>query len=443
MSSHMFVRIFAISAALSLLGEAGAEGPSRVVVDVTPDGSPAEVLELLGDALGAQMEADVLGVDAFLERGAGNWAVTAPASLERCGTEPVTTEDIQLSMAEIEQAMYSLEYGEAQIALVALADRLCNAVEPLSADLLARIPYLQGISRFYAQDPAAARSLFRRAVELQPALAWDETFAPEPRQLFLAALSDTVQSSRTVVVLDGVERPPRLVLDGAVVSADRSEVLLLGERHLLQVGGDDGQVFTFTLDTGQAERVHIVGATRVRTGLAGIPDDPVAFDAVVAVAAERGYSEVLVRAPGSEELWRYNDIERSWSRVSLVLGQRLASARRTQAAGSVLLGVGAAVAITGAVIGGTNHARGQDVAGEMFGPDGELSGGLYDLYNEDYERYRHDMQVGWALMVAGGVVAAIGGPLLIQGRCAQNAAQQDSGVAVLPTPGGVVVAGRF
>jgi type V secretory pathway adhesin AidA len=206
-------------------------------------------------------------------------------------------------------------------------------------------------------------------------------------------------------------------------------------------------VVTLPLSTGESERIHLVGPGRVRAGLAGIPDqDPVAFDALVAVAAARGYSEVLVLQQGSaDEVWQYNDIVRSWARVSLVLDKRLARARKVQTAGGVMMGVGAAVAVTGAVIGLTSYDRGRDTAAAMTTADGQVSAGLYDLYVADYERYRSDTHTGWALLVAGGAVMSVGIPLLTHGAGQQRAAQDDRTAAVRfsPSVAGFTLSGRF
>ena len=446
MSRFGLLMVAAIALVVVLPVRADDGAPARVVVRVDPLQVDAEILPLLQGSFGARFSADVLGVEPFLDQGAGSWAVTAPASLVDCGADPVTVAELETALAQVERMMQSLEYGDAALRLTTIEERLCGATDPVPAAMLARIPYLQGIIRFYSQDAAAARVLFREAVERQPEMAWDDAFPPEPQQLFLTALSDAVRSSRTTLVVSTEERPAPLLVNGREVPPDQAEVVLVGEQHLVQVGGEAGRVTTLALSTGEAERVHLVGPERVRAGLAGIPDqDPVAFDALVAMAAARGYSEVLVLQQGaSDEVWQYNDIVRSWTRVSLVLDKRLARARKVQVVGGVMMGVGAAVAVTGATLGLTNYDRGRETAAAMTTADGQLSAGLHDLYVQDYERYRTDTNTGWALLVAGGAVMGVGIPLLTHGVGQQRASEDGSvAVEVRPSGTGFTLSGRF
>lgn len=434
-------------AALALVGTT-ASASTRLVINGTDAGDDA-VLTAVRAGLGQDLSADVLDLDEILDEGTGPWRVTFPGILEGCGTDGATLEQLEADLAKAEGWMTDLEYGEAQVLLEDLDARLCAVDEPLPAEMVSRVPYLLGVVLAYRGEPDKARVHFTRAVEREPDLAWDSDFPPDPQQLFLSAATDAVRGKSATFELDPTTTPGEVWIDGEPLPATGGPATLLGRRHLLQIRLDDGTVTTWTLVVDDQGALTLLHDRRAREGVTATPREPLgalAFGALASAAAQRGYSEVLVvQEEDPREVWRFDPVDRAWSRVSLVLDQQLARARRFQAAGSALMGIGVAAGVAGGVIAGTSARRGNEVLDEMRGPDGELSAGLYDLHIDEYEGYRKDSIVGWVMMGAGVAVAAVGVPLLVRGAHEGRAARPGAAVGlwVGPSGGVVAVSGRF
>ncbi len=424
-------------AALALAGGAAA-GSARLVVDASGEGDAEAQITQLRDAFGEPFEADQAPVEGALDYGFGPWGVTPPATLQQCSAQPLDAGELGATLADVEALMLSLEYGDATARLATLESRLCAATDPLEAAQVARVPFLLGICRFYAGDEASAKAAFLRSVERFPDLAWDDNFPPAPQRVFLTALGAALHSPRTELELRVSDRPDRVWVDGISVAADLIAVTLIGTDHLLQVATEGGAVATLSLQTAEASHIALVGPRRVRAGLLESPETDegqMAYSLLRVAAHRRGHSEVWVlQRPLPEIAWRYNDLDRRWSRVSLVLGQRLAQARRLRTTGGMLLGVGTAVALSGAAIGFTNHSAGMDLLDEM-----DTDAGMYDILVDEYEAHRKGMAAGFAMLAVGGALVGAGVPFLIQGERVERSTVEDARLAVTAGPDGVYV----
>jgi len=429
--------VTALTFAMVGLARAEETVPARLVVDASGSGDPAAFLEQLRDAFGDAFEARVVGVESALDYGFGPWAVSSPATLQQCSAEPLSGAELDAAIAEIESLMLALEYGDATARLAMLESRLCAATDPLSPDTASRVPFLLGICRFYAGDEESARAAFLRAVERRPELEWDPDFPPAPQQVFLKALGAAIRSPRTVLELG--ERPLKLWIDGIEIPGDAADVALVGTRHLLQASRGDGHVATLELHTGEADRVALLGPRQALAGLLESPeteDGEIAFGRLVVAAHRLGHAEVIVmQSPRPDLAWRYNDVERRWSKVSLVLGHQLAQARKTRTAGGMMMGVGATLAFTGAAIGATSHAHGKALLDDM-----EQDAGMYDMLIDEFEAHQRGTAIGFGVMAVGSALVAVGIPFLIQAARVEKGALEDARLTVLPSDGGVYVA---
>jgi len=411
---------------------------ARVVVDATGTGTADEILTQLRDAFGDTFDAQVMGIEQAMDYGFGPWAITSPATLQQCSAEPLSVVELDEAIGEIESLMLALEYGDATARLAHLESRLCAASDPLPDVTAARVPFLLGICRYYAGDEDSARAAFLRAVERLPELQWDPDFPPAPQQVFQRSLSDAIRSPRTALQVDEVDRPLRLSVDGVAVDADCTSVPLVGPTHLLQLDRGDGQIVTLMLHTGEAERIKLLGPRQARAGLLESPqteEGGLAFGRLVVAAHRLGYAEVLVQqTPRPELVWRYNDVERCWGKVSLVMGHQLALARRARTTGGVFMGFGAALALSGAAIGITSREHGQELFDEM-----QQDSGMYDLLIDEYEAHRRGTVAGFTVMGIGFALASAGIPFIAHGARVEKGALNDARLTVAPSPEGVYV----
>jgi len=416
-------------------GTAWAAPQARLVVDLPGDSDPDAVLEHLRESFGERFDARVADVPGALERGFGPWGVMAPAELASCGADPFGLEQAQAALSEAEGLMQALEYELALRKLQELDGRLCGITEPLPAEVYARVPFLRGVIHYYGEQPVAAREAFRDAVLRQPEMEWDATYPPDPQQVFLDGVADAYRSDRVVLALDAVDRPERLLVDGAEVAPSAAEVELLGTDHLIQVGSGDA-VATVVLHTGGAERVALVGPKYVAQGLTLDPaseQGAAAFAVLAAASMGAGHRDVVVlSSPSAESAWQYDDIDRTWTSVSLVLSKKLAEGRKVSGIGGALVGVGSALAVTGAIIGVSNYTKGTELRGEM-----EADAGLYDHNLDQYGSHQAGSGAGYVLLGIGSALAAVGVPLLIRGQGIQSKAIEETRVAVVPVDGGV------
>jgi len=433
--SHLLIAVVALGVAGHCLAQTAWP---RLVVDASGAGDPAAQLTQLRDAFGDPYEARHAQVEQALDYGFGPWGITPPATLQQCSAQPMSAPELSQKIAEVEALMLALEYGDATARLATLESRLCAASDRLEATQVARVPFLLGICRFYTGDEMSAQAAFLRAVERYPELSWDADFPPAPQQVFLVALSAALRSPRTTLELRTTDRPAKLWVDGIEVGAEQQTVTLIGTQHLLQVAEEEGATATLLLQTAEAQRIALVGPVRVRAGLMESPETEegqMAHGLLVVAAHRRGHSEILVlQAPLPELAWRYNDVDRRWTKVSLVLGKQLVQARRLKTTGGILLGVGAALALSGAAIGFTHQSAGLDLLDEM-----DRDAGMYDILVDEYETHRQGMVAGFAMLAVGGALVGAGVPFLIQGDRVERSTVNDARLAVTASPEGIFV----
>ena len=419
------------------------EPPPRLVVDVSGSGSTETILGHLRSAMGESFDARVGGVEDAIDLGLGPWGLSQPGVMEQCTAEATTTAQLTADLKKVEALIHELEYNEARQRIEAVDGLLCGVTDPLTSDLLVRIPFLMGVILYYSNEHDAARDSFCAAVERRPDMDWDATFPPDPQQIFLDSVADAVRSSRTRLALPAGDRPDQLFIDGIEVTADLWEMELVGTTHHVQIGRG-GQLLSAQLDTGGAEDISMFGPKGLEAGLALTPDTEAGaqtFGALVTAAQLGGHSEVWVLShPQPDQAWRYNDIDRTWERVSLMLGRQLSRSRNAQRAGGALVGVGAALGVTGVIVGLSNYAQGMELQTSMLSDPG-----LYDAHMDEYQARQNGSAVGYVVMAVGGGLVATGIPLLIHGSKLQRAAIDDGGVAVTitPTGNGLFLTGRF
>jgi hypothetical protein len=432
----------------SLVVAPGASAATRLLVNGT-DADAETALAAVRRGLGADYQADVSTPADLLDQGFGSWLVTWPAQLDACPGEPAGLDELSQTLERAEGLMMDLDYGEAQVLLEDLDARLCAATDPLPAAMASRVPFLLGMVLAFRGDDDRARQQFLAAVERQPDLAWDTNFPPDPQQLFLTAATDAVRGVDSTLVLGAAPGGAEAWIDGNPLPIDGEGLPLRGERHLLQLRETDGTVRGAILVVGASGGLSVVSVDDVTEVLDREPRAARAqraFQALAATALQRGYGEVLLlQSATAATVWHFDEIDHTWSEVSLVLEQQLTRGRRLQAAGSAMLGVGGAIAVVGGVIAGSSAGRGREVVESMTGANGEISAGLYDLHIEEYEGHRRDVTAGWVMLGVGAAVAGVGLPVLIQGtkESRKGAAQASIGGLITPETLVFAVHGRF
>ncbi len=211
-------------AALLLPAAALAADPLVVSED------PAEARAFLDRKLGDEAP-DVQGIpDA--NRIAGVWVLgTVPDSL--CPTPSVTAADVAERLAHAQERIDELEVEAGLAALTGLRAQLGCMTEPVDAEGLWTLHFLEAVAASYAEgDPEPS---LRRALAIRPGQAYDDSYPPELREAYLEAQERALSSGRANVATSAAELA---WLDGVALAGGVTPVTP-GE-HLLQIRGTDG-----------------------------------------------------------------------------------------------------------------------------------------------------------------------------------------------------------
>ncbi len=426
---------FALLCCLFLVGIPGLarSAPGTMVVDLSGDAMAARQ-SLLEEIYGASFAPQPMAAAQALDMGTGPWAVSPADALLSCDASPASGAQLRQSLDTIETHMLALEYGEALPLLTALEAQLCAASEPVPAELLSRIFFLQGVALTYDDQPQGALSAFGEAIRLHPPLAWDDNFAPRPRSLFDEAATAAAQQATGSVRVDGDDRPARLFFDGVeVVAGDQILVAPVG-RHLLQLEGT-GIFITRWLEVREGPEVQLLGPDQLQRQLEAAPPSR-AFDRLVEVAHQRGLTRIVVlRNAYAPVVWSYDNVQAEWTPITWAHHLKQRRARKTRTAGGIVLAIGGALTVGGAAAGITHYNQGYALIDEM-----QQDLGLYRLLIDEYEANRRGSRAGFTVMAVGGALLAAGLPMILHSsQVLRGTKQHELAFTIAPSPGGLSI----
>ena len=210
----------------TLLAPAAAVAADPLVVSEDPTAARAFLDRKLGEDA-----PDVSGLPDS-NRLAGLWILgTMPDGF--CPTPSVTGADVSERLAHAQERIDELEDEAGLAALTGLRAQLGCMSEPVDAEGLWTLHFLEAVAASYAEgDPEPS---LRRALAIRPGQAYDDSYPPELRDAYLQAQESALSSGRAMVVTSAVELA---WLDGVPLGKGVTPVTP-GE-HLLQVQGSDG-----------------------------------------------------------------------------------------------------------------------------------------------------------------------------------------------------------
>ena len=130
----------------------------------------------------------------------------------------------------------TLETAAAKVTFDEAVDNLACADSIVEREILGTLYMLRGLAQFYEGGEASARQDFRRAVTVNPGIEWDDSYPPEPKQVYLKAREDIYLQGRgrvEAVFLPG--EVLQVVVDGQSVAAGQPGGLDVNPGyHLLQ-----------------------------------------------------------------------------------------------------------------------------------------------------------------------------------------------------------------
>jgi hypothetical protein len=264
-----------------------------------------------------------------------------------CDGKPATNLELRESVARIEGRVSYQQFPEAARELKAAKAAFTCLAEPAEASLGARLFFLDGLHAQLTDDVALARAAFERALLFSPALRWDESYPPEQRALFDAAVAAHGRFPRANLLVVGGAGESTLSVDGRVTRVDTAVSLPVGI-HLIQVLEPDVSTFEEQIHPSVATALvlpgHIADATVEQAG------DPAGQRLLTAFVEHADVDAPEAYVWSGTETWRVTD---AWEPLS---PQRTSWKTRADMRSDRLLWGGGAAAVTGAATMGVGAA---------------------------------------------------------------------------------------
>lgn len=357
------------------------------------------------------------------------------------GTATAASMEAGLEVA-LQHVLY-VRVEEAAAALEQLESMLPCVSEPIAGQTAARIFFLQGVALAYVDRDDQAREAFRQALVVYPQLDWEARFPPGPELVFRDAIQAALRSEKArISVVPGVADSGEVWVDGEAVAAEGADLSVAAGRHVLQWRTADGTFATRVLDVAVGDEVTVFArgdvATAALNGAGCGPCRQAAADALTRLAEEVGLVEIHLAELGAVDMLHTFDLGGgTWRRTDEGAVARRLRNRRLQDVGKVTMLAGGAMALTGAVLGITGHARATQLA------DGAADFETQEQFDESSRQYansRVQSYLGFTLAGVGGAAVVLGVPLANAGR--GKGAGALAGEWIL-APGGLGVQGRF
>ncbi len=359
------------------------------------------------------------------------------AEVRSCQGEPVDSATFGGLVDQVADQVLMMEYLEAVTALDAVDEALPCLVEAPPTTVLGSYHVLRGIVAFYAETPEAATDRFEEGLLVSPFLQWDETWPPQVRPAFDAAVVGALTAGTAFLSISTrLTSEGTMWLDGLEVDPRTRTTTLYEGAHLLQWRDPEGTLTSWLATVGQGDSLQAVhrsdAVDLVLTGQAEKPLADHARERVLAPVEREVGGRLVVAQPWEVVLFHEYDAAfgRWWLTDLARLQERRASGRRMRAAGGVMLGVGLAASLAGgitAAAAGREARRSYDVIfPETLEADGSLvdegSTADRDLLGSWYTWRRDVASAGAGISIGGGTVAIAGIPLVVEGNRRATAA---------------------
>jgi hypothetical protein len=354
------------------------------------------------------------------------------AALRSCAGAPLDGEDFAARVDAVAGQVLMMDYLAASGALAELeADVPCLADAP-PPPVLGGYHILRGLVAWYAETPEIAADRFEEGLLVSPFLQWDDTWPPQVRPSFDAALAGALTAGTAFLsISESITARGPLWLDGLVVDPRTRTTTLNEGTHLIQWKDEAGRLTSWVAHVGDGSSLELVHRDDAVAALLSGRAEPEltahAHARVLAPVEREAGSRMFVAQPWEVVLFHEFDAAagRWWLTDLAALESWRASGRRLRAGGVGMLIGGAATLLAGAVVGGLGRAWSNDVYDDIFPGDVERADGsllsfgsaadLSDL-SAEYGYARDMANAGVGIAVVGGVITIGGLPLAIGGH---------------------------
>jgi hypothetical protein len=422
-----------------------AEVPALAVWLGSSAADQAEVGAALAEFDPAVMVDELVPLGALLGGGTQGLPLVAAGveAREGCAGTPFAADDYRAGIGEADRALLEMEDPR-----------------PLTSSLLASWPCLDSVlppeelvfPAFFAGSYQVVApneevgETFDQIFAVTSTFPWDPSLPPTIQAAYQDARERVWQLGRgkmKVVVPDGWS----VWVDGTLLESPADGFDVPPGRHLVQASADEAPVVGLVVTT-RADTEALVVASGLLDGLEPTTGGASGLlsDLLVGLQAEGRRVDYVVALGDPTTVFRWDGETGATSQVISSAGLHRSGAagapggRRT--AGTVMIGVGAATLVAGAVIAGVTFGKGQPYS-EMIGADA----GYDDLYRGVAEDYQTGNQVGWGVAVAGGAILAAGIPLaaIAPRKFQDESATSDTTLSIQVSPAGARfgLSGRF
>jgi hypothetical protein len=343
--------------------------------------------------------------------------LVGPGRVDRCTSSPATNADVRAAAEVAEGSMAFMEYDRAVEDLDAAYQTLGCLIEAVDAEVASRILFLRGVALYNSGDADGARTAFRQAHLFDPALTWDDNYAPDPLAQFEAArMALSGAPDLALRVIPGAETA-QVHVDGRRIGG---EVTLSQGDHLVQVGGTTVATVHLHLEAG--EPATLLMPAIVPPGAVAWPADPALgpnLSALLAAVLGKGFVVYVVH---EENTWRGTTGEPAWETLS---EEPVAEAPEPEpppeAPETVPLPIppppkpkkkhpvwwltapGGIAMAAGLGTSGYAHVRGKQ---DWRAAEEASTREEWERIDEHYEEWRAIQGIGWAITIGGGVLVS-------------------------------------
>ncbi len=418
----LFVMLLIIGLGMPWVARAGDGEGEAVLYFGTPGGSPGatvhDTLILLGipqtDALGARPLIDI----AF--GGARFWPAEADADLCPPGSPGV---DLGARTMGAMRAILGWDYTQAIGSLEPLREDLACFESPVDGPSLGRAAVLLGYAHFESGDLFKARSAFAMAAAFDTEAVWDEEFPPDAKQVFLAAVNESLEYEDVQLRFSG--------------RSDERELIELDERslprkgmvrpglHLLSIPGVTGGPVRMAVRLPPDRTVNLLPTgSLVADWLEGAAASPSAARALGAALAREGGGDALLVDLATGRRFLFQDETQTVREIPVVTSELFEPAppvvqprnanqqlRQRRTAGVIVAGGGGLAAVGGFIAHGATYNM-----------------GLAETQRSRYEWERDANRAGFVIGVAGIATCVAGVVVALLPR------REDARVTLIPGP---------
>jgi len=360
-----------------------------------------------------------------------------------CPGSPITVGAFKSGLDKASEHLEWVEPDEASAELDRLRSLLPCLSEVLPREELARIGFLDGVARAYADDEDGARSRYREALGISPELSWDGRFAPRYEPTFTQAYQDALRAAKgRIAVSPRLGQTAVLWVDGQEFSVEGGTATLAAGSHLLQWrserSGFETQLIRIEADEELSLSSPFDVAQAAVSGAGSAPLHKLAEAALAAFGEAEQVDEVyLVEFGGVDLLHRFVVATGAWELADEGLAVRRLRARTQRTAGTVSIIAGSVLAATGTVMGIVGYREALTTHGEA---EQCKTTETYNNLVEQYANQRAVTYAGIGIGVVGGAAVLFGIPLrttadrLRRSRAAAPASVELRSASLRPTP---------